>query len=124
MSPATAEAATQRPGNPWWIPPILGRVPPEVDARQLSLIGAVALAIYFEGYDITMAAQAIKYIREDFGLPQSEIGRVSAWFRLGAIPAFFLIPFGDVFGRRRVFLLCIVGSSFATLATAFTQSIE
>ena len=124
MSPAAAEAATQRPGNPWWIPPILGRVPPEVDARQLSLIGAVALAIYFEGYDITMAAQAIKYIREDFGFPQSEIGRVSAWFRLGAIPAFFLIPFGDGFGRRRVFLLCIVGSSLATFATAFTQSIE
>ncbi len=109
--------------NPWWIPPFFGRVPAGVTAAQLRMLGVIALALLFEYYDLNMASQALKYIREDFGLPQSEIGRLSAYFRLGALPAFFLIPFADRIGRRRLFLICVVGTSVATVATAFTQSI-
>ena len=108
--------------NPWWIPRFLGRVPPEITPDQLRLVGAIALALLFENYDLSMLGSAIKYIREDFGLPQSEVGRLTALVRLGAIPAVFAIPFIDRLGRRRVFLAAVCGMSLGTLATAFVQS--
>lgn len=108
--------------NPWWIPPFLGRVPPEITGDQLRLVGIIALALLFENYDLSMLGSAIKYIREDFGLPQSEVGRLAAMVRLGAIPALFVIPFIDRLGRRRVFLAAVLGMSLGTLATAFVQS--
>jgi MFS family permease len=108
--------------NPWWIPPFLGRIPPEITPAQLRLVGVIALAMLFENYDLSMLGSAIKYIREDFGLPQSEVGRLTALVRLGAIPALFVIPFIDRLGRRRVFLAAVVGMSLGTLATAFVQS--
>jgi putative MFS transporter len=114
--------ATPRARNPWWIPPFLGRVPPEITPAQLRLLGFIALAMLFENYDLSMLGSAIKYIREDFGLPQSEVGRLTATVRLGALPALFVIPFVDRIGRRRVFLASVLGMSLGTLATAFTQS--
>jgi MFS family permease len=108
--------------NPWWIPPFLGRVPPEVTPSQIRLVGVIALAMLFENYDLSMLGSAIKYIREDFGLPQSEVGRLTALVRLGAIPALFVIPFIDRLGRRRVFLAAVAGMSLGTLATAFVQN--
>lgn len=117
-----APAATPRARNPWWIPPFLGSVPSEITPQQLRLLGFIALALLFENYDLSMLGSAIKYIREDFGLPQSEIGRLAATVRLGAVPALFVIPFVDRLGRRRVFLASVLGMSLGTLATAFTQS--
>lgn len=108
--------------NPWWIPPFLGRVPAEITPDQIRLVGIIALAMLFENYDLSMLGSAIKYIREDFGLPQSEVGRLTAMVRLGAIPALFVIPFIDRLGRRRVFLAAVAGMSVGTLATAFVQS--
>src|SRR5512147_2387574 len=90
--------------NPWWIPGFLGRVPTDVVAADLKLLGAVALALAYFNYDLAVGGQTIKFVRQDFGLPQSEIGRLSAYFRLGAIPAFFAIPLADWIGRRRLFL--------------------
>lgn len=110
--------------NPWWIPRFLGRVPEGVGAADLRLVGAVGLALAFFNFDLAVGGQAIKFVREDFGLPQSEIGRVMALFRLGAIPAFFLIPFADLIGRRRLFLGCVVGAALLTAATALAQSVD
>jgi putative MFS transporter len=110
--------------NPWWIPRLLGRVPAGIGERDLRLVGAVALALAFFNYDIAVGGQTIKFIREEFGVQQSEIGRISAYFRLGAIPAFFLIPFADLIGRHRLFLVCVLGAGVFTAATSFAQSID
>lgn len=109
--------------NPWWIPRFLGRVPEGIDARHLRLVGAVALALAFFNYDIAVGGQTIKFIREEFGIAQSEIGRLSAYFRIGAVGAFFLIPFADLIGRRRLFLVCVIGAALFTGLTALAGSI-
>ncbi len=121
-----ASAATPAaPGRqPWWIPRFLGRVPAEVEERQIALLGAIALALIFEYYDVSMLGNAAKQIRLSFDLPQSDLGRLMGLVRLGAIPAFFLIPFADRLGRRRLFLACLVGTSLATLLTAFAGSAD
>lgn len=107
--------------RPWWIPPLLGSIPP-VEERQLRLLGLVALALFFESYDLSMGTSALKYIAEDLGIVEHELGGTLSLIRLGAVPAFLLAPFADRLGRRRIFLGCIVAGSATTLATALVQT--
>jgi len=114
---------TSRRRNPWWIPPhVLGRVPAGIDDRALAVLGFVSFALFFENYDVSLLGNALKYITEDLGVPESGLGYFQMLIRLGALPAFFLIPFVDRLGRRRLFLAALVGMSVGTLLTAFAQS--
>ena len=110
--------------NPAWIPPFLGRVPDAVPDPHVRLLGAVAFAIFFENYDQAMLTQAIKQIASDFGVIESELGNLLGFVRLGAIPAFFLIPLADRFGRRRTFLASVLGMSLATTLSALAPGVE
>lgn len=122
--PEEAGAPVGRPAahQPWWIPPFLGRVPAEVTRDQLGLLGVIALALLFEHYDVSMLGAAAKDIRASFGIPQSELGGLTAMVRLGALPAVLLVPFADRIGRRRLFIACVAGTSLATMLTAFSQT--
>jgi len=108
------------PRNPWWIPPFLGTVPP-VDGRLLTLLGLVSLAIFFEQYDASMLTAALKHIAFDLEIGEDRLGPFLAMIRLGALPALFLVPFADRFGRRRIFLASVVGFSIGTMASGFAQ---
>ena len=107
--------------NPWWIPPFLGGVP-NVEPRLISLLGMVALALFFEQYDNSMLTAALKYIAADLDMPERSLGTFLAVIRLGALPAIFIVPFADRFGRRRVFLVAVLFYSLGTLATAFAHT--
>lgn len=109
--------------NPWWIPPhVLGRVPGEVSDHGLRVLGFVSFALLFEHYDTSLLGNALKYIVEDLGIAEADLGFFQMLIRLGALPAFFIIPFVDQLGRRRLFLIALVGMSVGTLLTAFAQS--
>lgn len=118
-----SDGASPRRRNPVWIPPFLGRVPAAVPEAHLSLLGAVALAIFFENYDQAMLTQAIKQIAADFGVVEAEIGNLLALSRLGAVPAFLLVPFADHIGRRRLFLVSVIGMSVATVASGLAPDV-
>jgi len=107
--------------NPWWIPPFLGGVP-DVEPRLVSLLGLVALALFFEQYDNSMLTAALKHIAADLQLPERSLGTFLAAIKLGALPAIFIVPFADSLGRRRVFLLSVGLYSLGTLATAFART--
>ncbi|MDX2170869.1 MAG: MFS transporter [Deltaproteobacteria bacterium] len=107
--------------NPWWIPPILGGVP-EVEPRLISLLGLVSLALFFEQYDNSMLTAALKHIAADLEMPEQSLGLFLATIRLGALPAFLVVPFADRIGRRRIFLLSVLLYSLGTVATAFTMT--
>lgn len=111
----------RRVKRPWWLPHFLGRVPLGLDERHVALVGIVSLAALFENYDMSMLTSALKQIRESFDLTQSEAASFFAWIRLGAIPAFLVLPLADRFGRRRVYLVAIVGMSLATILSGFAQ---
>jgi len=108
-------------GNPWWIPPFLGRVP-NVEPRLVSLLGLVALALFFESYDVSMLTAALQHIAHDLGMNEADLGAYLGLIRLGALPVVLTLPLADRIGRRRVFLGTLVGASVGTLATAFTQT--
>jgi MFS family permease len=52
----------------------------------------------------------------------SDTGYYLGAIRLGGIGTLFLVPFADRIGRRRVFLLALLGMSVGTFATAFAQT--
>lgn len=86
------------------------------------MLGMVALALFFESYDLSLGTSALKHIAEDLGIGADELGGTLSIIRLGAIPAFLLAPFADRVGRRRVFLACVIGASVATFGTAFART--
>jgi MFS family permease len=108
-------------GRPWWIPHFLGGVPP-LDKKHLDLLGAVSLALLFEEYDLAMLTAALPQIAASIGMAEADFGFYLGLIRLGALPAFALIPYADRIGRRRVFLATLVGTAVATLSTAFVQT--
>jgi len=122
VSGAPPERPAEGGRNPWWIPPFLGRVPPEL-SPQLPLLGALALALLFENYDQAMLTQALKHIAEDFGVGEASLGYVLSLVRLGSVGAFLMIPLVDRFGRRRLFLVSIIGMSVSTVGCAFAPGI-
>ncbi len=107
--------------NPWWIPPFLGSVP-DIESRLVTLLGLVSLAIFFEQYDASMLTAALKHLAIDLDLEEQNLGRFLGAIRLGALPALFFVPFADRFGRRRVFLVALIGFSIGTLASGLAQS--
>ena len=111
------------PDNPWWIAPPLGRVP-EVPPDRIRMLGAVALALFFENYDQAMLTAALKQIAETFAVQESDLGSLLGRVHLGSIAAFLLLPIADRIGRRRMFLGSLVGLSVATVASAFAPNVN
>lgn len=107
--------------RPWWLLPILGPVP-AVTKGHFDLLLAVSLALMFEEYDLAMLTAALPQIAESLQMPESDFGFYLGMIRLGALPAIVLIPYADRIGRRRVFLISLVGTALATLLTAFSQT--
>src|SRR5437870_7420027 len=108
--------------NPWWIPRFLGGIPVGVEPAHLRVLGFVSLAMFFENYDLGMFGNALPQIAATFGLDPAAQGEFAAWTRLGALPAFALLPLADRIGRRRILLIAIAGMGIGSLATALAQS--
>jgi putative MFS transporter len=87
------------------------------------LLGLVSLAMLFEQYDMAMLTAALKFVAEDLGMVETELGGYLSIIRLGALPAFFIVPVADRVGRRRVFLAAVLGISLSTFLTAFSQTV-
>jgi putative MFS transporter len=110
--------------NPWWIPPFLGKVPDDIEPRHLTLLGAIALALFFEEYDLAMLTAALPFIAADLAIAETDFGLYLGIIRIGALPAFLVIPFADRVGRRRVFLISVAITSLATFLTGLSQTAE
>jgi MFS family permease len=115
-------APTAPPRRPWWLLPIFGSVP-RIDERSLTLLGLVSLAYFFESYDLSLLMAALSFIAKDLGITESELAGYTSLIRLGALPAFLLVPFSDRLGRRAIFLAAVAGLSVLTFVTAFTTSV-
>ena len=66
----------------------------------------------------------VQRIASDFGLSEATQGLFTGSIRLGALPAFFVIPLADRLGRRRLFLVSVAGFSIGAFLTAFAQTTE
>lgn len=108
--------------NPWWMPRAFGAIPTGVEPKTVRLLGMVALALLFEEYDAAMMISALKHIALELRIPEGDLSLYMALIRLGALPAFLLVPLSDRLGRRPVFLVSTVLLGLLTFATAFVQT--
>lgn len=108
--------------NPWWLPKGIAQVPVGVTTPQIRLLGVVALALLFEEYDMAMLNLALPQIASDLGIAVGELPEYMWLIRVGALPAFFLIPYADRLGRRPVFIGSTALMGLFTFATAFAQT--
>jgi MFS family permease len=96
---------------------------PDLPPRQVRMLGVIALAMLFENYDQATLTAALKQIAETFQVRESDVGGLLGWVHAGAIPAFLLVPVADRLGRRRLFLVSLIGLGLATCATAAAQNV-
>jgi putative MFS transporter len=94
-------------------------MPPET----LRLLGVISLALLFENFDQATLTAALKQIAQTYGVAEADLGRTLGFVHMGALPAFALVPFADRIGRRRLFLISVIGISVASCASAFAGSI-
>jgi len=118
---APREDAERLP-NPRWMPVFLGRVPVGVEHRHLEVVGLVALGLLFLSYFSSLLGSVLKYLAEDFGLAEADLGWFTGNVRVGTMLAFVLIPLADVIGRRRFFLLSFFGLVAFGILTGLSQT--
>jgi putative MFS transporter len=107
--------------NPWYLTPFFGREPALPRALR-SLIGLVSLGTAFEQYDVGLLNAALPQIAHDLAIAPADTGYLLGAIRLGGIGTVLLLPFADRAGRRRLFLLSMVGMSVGECATGFAPT--
>lgn len=115
-------AAPRHRRNPWWIPPLFGRVPADIEDRHLRVLGFVSLGLFFESFDLSLLGNALKHISEGLAMGERELAFYLAAVRVGGLLAFVLLPLADRVGRRRIYLVSLIGMSTCTLISAFAQT--
>ncbi|MBI3784924.1 MAG: MFS transporter [Deltaproteobacteria bacterium] len=100
--------------------PFFGR-PPALTRHQWRLIGVLGAANLIDGYDLAVMGLALPQIQQGLGIADADIGGITAFLRLGVVPAMLLTLLADHIGRRRLVLLTILGFTLSTFLTAFAR---
>ncbi|HVM96070.1 MAG TPA: MFS transporter [Candidatus Acidoferrales bacterium] len=101
--------------------PFLGR-PPALTRHQWRLLGVLGAANLIDGYDLGIMGLALPQIQQGLGIGEGDVGGVTAFVRLGVVPALFMTLLADHIGRRRLVLVTILGFTFCTFLTAFARN--
>jgi MFS family permease len=104
------------------MPRFLGRVPVGIEHPHLEVVGLVALGLLFLSYFSSLLGSVLKFLADDFGLAEADLGRFTGNVRVGFMLAFFLIPMADVIGRRRFFLVSFFGFVAFGILTGLSQT--
>jgi len=89
--------------------------------RKKRMFFLLAVAEFFDNYDIALSSIALLQIQEGLGIAEESVGYVSGLIRLGMATSFLVTILADRFGRRRMLLFSVLGFSFFTFATAFAR---
>lgn len=105
VAPANATADTAA-GAPAWTP------------YQKRLFFFLSVATFFEGYDYLALPQILPNLRQDLGLSPSQGFTLIGVINIGMVLAYLLVRQADVWGRKRVLSLTIVGYAASSFLTA------
>ena len=90
--------------------------------HQWRLLGVLGAANLIDGYDLGIMGLALPQIQQGLGIGEGDVGGVTAFVRLGVVPALFMTLLADHIGRRRLVLVTILGFTFCTFLTAFARN--
>ncbi|MEE2679254.1 MAG: MFS transporter [Myxococcota bacterium] len=82
----------------------------------------MAIVLGFEQYDMGILNAVLPQIIEAFSIRGEDSGTLLGTIRLGGFGAVLLVPLADRLGRRRIFLVTMVGMGLGEFLTAFSTS--
>jgi len=115
------DAAEPEAENPWHLRPFFGRSP-ALPKQARGVLRLVSIGLFFENYDLGLINAALPQIVDELRMDPSETSYYLGAIRLGGLGTFFVLPFADKLGRRRVFILSFVGMSVGTLLSGIAQT--
>ncbi|UNO42760.1 MFS transporter [Streptomyces sp. MST-110588] len=96
-----------------------------VDPRRWAALAVVLIASFMDAVDVTVVHMAIPHVQQDIGASSAQVqwitGGYALAFALGLITGGRL---GDLFGRKRVFLLGVVGFTLTSLVCGVAGDAE
>lgn len=83
-----------------------------------------ALAMMVDGFDLALLSWVLPKLSDDFGVPRTSLTWVLMTQQAGmVIGAYFIAPFADRIGRKRLLMLCLAVVSASCFITIFTTSV-
>ncbi len=107
-----------RPRSPFWAPP------DALDARSGTVLGLLLTLALVAGYLGTVMTQTITFAADEFGRGTTAQGGALAAVRVGTLGSLVLVSLADRRGRRRLLLGSLVAAILATVAGAFSPTLE
>ena len=98
--------------------------PVPLQPGELWLLVVLSGAMFVGVYDLTLNSLALKHVQISLGMHDADVGRYAALMRLGVLPAMLLALASDVYGRRRMLMISIVGVILSSLATSLVSTPE
>ncbi|WP_395819340.1 MFS transporter [Archangium minus] len=82
------------------------------------------MATFFEGYEVFALSQLLPQIRAEFGLEGWQGAVLLGIVNIGTVSSWAVVRAADLFGRRRVLGITIIGYTVTSLFTALAPSVE
>lgn len=86
------------------------------------LLFVVGTAYLASRYDFQLSTLTIPQFQKSLGLSDKEAAQITAWVKLGAIPAVLISFFADIWGRKPIFMVSIIGFSISAVIAANAHS--
>lgn len=99
----------------------------DADSERLTpylaaLIGLLFVATFMEGYDFFIVSLIVDLLAKDFHVTHAAALTGVSVVNIGAVFGFFVIRFGDRWGRKPVFLLSVIGCGSLSVLTVVSHS--
>jgi putative MFS transporter len=104
------------------MPPAPPSSPPDA-SYQRWLFFFLAVAGFFEGYDLFALGQILPALRVEMHLSRGDAGLLVGFINIGSILAYFLARSADRWGRRRVLAVTVLGYTVCTVLTGFAPNV-
>ncbi len=96
--------------------------PSDLEPSSRKLLLLLGAAFFIGQYDMTLLSLALPDVQASFGVADENLGKMIAFARIGALPAFALALLADRIGRRRLLIVTLVGLSVFSLASGLAQT--
>ena len=83
----------------------------------------LSVATFFEGYDFLALTQILPNLRADMDLPPEVAGYLIGFINIGTVAAFWIVRRADVWGRKKVLTITIVGYTSFTFISGLAPDV-
>ncbi len=94
----------------------------KISASLWFLLFVVGTAYLASRYDFQLSTLTIPQFQKSLHLTDKEAAQITAWVKLGAIPAVLISFFADIWGRKPIFMVSIIGFSISAIIAATAQN--